>query len=87
MEFGRNKFAFIFPIVLDKKRILEDGPWSINGDHLVLKKVPLNLAFNEVDFSTTTFCVRILGLPRYLIFYDSAKRIASRIGRVVEVDK
>ncbi|PON38183.1 hypothetical protein PanWU01x14_314760 [Parasponia andersonii] len=87
MKLNRNKFGFIFPSTVDKKRVLERGPWAINGDHLVLINTPPNISLHEIDFSTTTFWVRILGLPRELISDKNARKIATKLVKAVDVDK
>ncbi|PON88154.1 hypothetical protein TorRG33x02_159830 [Trema orientale] len=79
-ELERIKLIFLFPLYLDKKRVLECGPWSINREHLILKDVPSSISIQEVDFSTTTFWVRIIGLPRDAISESNVQLITTKIG-------
>ncbi|KAK9997661.1 hypothetical protein SO802_022347 [Lithocarpus litseifolius] len=59
----RNVFLFSFNHEADVKRAWDRRPWSIKGEHLILKKFRADLSFNEVDFSTTVFWVQVHGLP------------------------
>lgn len=52
-----------------------------------MKEVPPDLPVKEVDFSTTTFWVRMFGLPKDFISLENGKIIAGRIGRLLEMDK
>ncbi|PON85591.1 hypothetical protein TorRG33x02_185930 [Trema orientale] len=85
-ELERNKFSIVFPSALDKKHIMNKGPWSINRELIVLKDVPLSLTIREVNLSSTLFWVRITGLSRDSISESHIRFIAAKIGRLVEID-
>ncbi|PON77746.1 hypothetical protein PanWU01x14_025020 [Parasponia andersonii] len=63
----------------------EDRGQCINREHLIPKNVPPNLAVNDIDFSTTSFWVRILGLLRDLITVENSEKIAAQIGKLIEI--
>jgi len=59
---------------------------SIRGSHLILKKWSLELTWQEIDFSLSSFWVQVHSLPRLWQFEDNLKAIGRKLGAVLEVD-
>jgi len=51
VDLRENVFLFKFAYEEDNKRILELGPWNIEGFPLILKQWQNNLAIKDTDFS------------------------------------
>ncbi|KAH7528312.1 hypothetical protein FEM48_Zijuj05G0059400 [Ziziphus jujuba var. spinosa] len=79
-------FLFEFEHNEDRKKVLQRGPWNINGSHLVLKKWDFEKTFEEANFKSTAFWVQIHGLPLLYITKENALKIGERIGKVLKVD-
>lgn len=62
-------------------------PWTINGSHLVLKEWSLDKALNEIDFSQSSFWVRVQSLPLQYMSIVNLKRIGELIGLINEVQE
>lgn len=52
-KLGPNKFAFIFPSIKEKNKVLSRGPWSIKDYHQILKEIPVDISPREIDLSST----------------------------------
>jgi hypothetical protein len=50
-----NSYLFKFTSEVDKLKILNSGPWNIDGHHLILKHWSRDFLTNKLHFSTTTF--------------------------------
>ncbi|KAK7850905.1 hypothetical protein CFP56_043502 [Quercus suber] len=75
VDLKENIFLFKFACEGDKKRILELGPWNIEGFPLVLKQWHRNMSIEDMDFSSIPLWVQ-----------DNAKEIGALVGEVLEVD-
>ncbi|KAL0001056.1 hypothetical protein SO802_014837 [Lithocarpus litseifolius] len=82
----RNVFLFSFNHEADVRRAWDRRPWSIKGEHLILKKFRADLSFNEVDFSTTVFWVQVHGLPLNRQSKENIFKIGGFLGRTLDVD-
>ena len=70
----------------DRRRILELGPWNIEGYPLILKHWNQNQTAEDVDFSSLHIWVQIHGLPIEYMSKENAEDISALVGKVVEVD-
>lgn len=71
----------------DAEKVLEEGPWSINGSHLNLKTWSLEQRPGEVNLRIVEYWVQIQRLALYQISISRAMLIDEQLGRVIEVDK
>ncbi|KAL1197466.1 hypothetical protein V5N11_012045 [Cardamine amara subsp. amara] len=65
----------------DTKKVLEKGPWNVDGVIWVLKQYPLDLDISDNDeFSVACFWVKAEGLPLYYYtLKDYKKKIAKKL--------
>ncbi|KAJ4840727.1 hypothetical protein Tsubulata_026272 [Turnera subulata] len=85
-EVSRNTFLFSFEDAKDWQRALKGGPWTLNGNHLVLKEWPPGTPLANIDFSTSDFWVHIHGLIPEQMDAKNAECIAAVMGTFLELD-
>ncbi|KAK2991236.1 hypothetical protein RJ640_023817 [Escallonia rubra] len=87
MQFHQhNIYSITFSHEWDRNRILASRPWSVMSSHVVVRDWPPHLNLEEIDFSKSTFWIRVLGLPPNMMTKQNAEKIGSKIGRVSEID-
>ena len=86
IDLKENIFLFKFAIKGDRRRILELGPWNIEGYPLILKHWNKKQTAEDVDFSSLQIWVQIHGLPIEYMSKENAEKIGALVGKVVEVD-
>ncbi|GMY19488.1 reverse transcriptase [Fagus crenata] len=86
MDFVQNLFMFLFEAEGDRRRILEQGPWSIDGNLLSLKPCKLDRLIRKVDFSRGTFWVQVHNLPPLWLNKENAEKIGARIGKLLDTE-
>ncbi|KAK3433867.1 hypothetical protein EUGRSUZ_D01145 [Eucalyptus grandis] len=72
-------------IAVEKRRVIETGPWSFVNNLLVLLEGDPDDPEHCYEFTHNAFWVHILGLPRARINEDSIQNIASKLGKVEQV--
>lgn len=53
----KNIFMFSFKHEADVRRAWDRRPWTVKGEHLVLKRFSPDISVSEVDFSFTEFWI------------------------------
>ena len=86
VDLKENIFLFKFACEGDKKRILELGPWNIEGFPLILKQWHQNMLVDYMDFSSIPLWVQIHGLPIEYMLKENSEEIGALVGEVLEVD-
>ena len=86
VDLKENIFVFKFACEGDKKRILELGPWNIEGFPLILKQWHHNMSVDDLDFSSIPLWVQIHGLPIEYMSKENVEEISALVGEVLEVD-
>ncbi|CAA7061103.1 unnamed protein product [Microthlaspi erraticum] len=74
---GGDTFLFEFRQKDDKERVLETGPYYVNGVIIVIKD--LNSS-DVIDFTVASFFVMVVFLPRYLCTEDFLPTLQSLVG-------
>lgn len=57
LDWGKNTFVFTFQSEADLCRVICEGPWSVMGHTLVLRKWNSSKDLKEIDFSFSPFWV------------------------------
>ena len=83
---GENLFLFHFLAEGDRRKVMELGPWSIDGWHLILKPLSPHQSIEEIEFTTTTFLVQVHNLPSLNVSKENAQRIGKMIGKLKDFD-
>lgn len=84
-EMGENKFLFTFHQAPGKCKALEDGPWNLSDELLVMANVD-SKALDEIEFNEVPCWVRILNLPLGMMNRSTAEALGNEIGVFVEAD-
>ena len=85
-EMSGNLYAISFADKLSMETALEEGPWSVMGCCLNLKRWEVDQAIQEVSFSKVTFWIQIHKLPLELLTEQNARKIGSVLGELVSVE-
>ncbi|CAA7019867.1 unnamed protein product [Microthlaspi erraticum] len=74
-----NIILFEFEHKSDKKNVIMDGPWNVDGIIIVLKQCPQNISMSDIDFSATSFWVKVIGLPYFQYTQADAVKIVNKL--------
>lgn len=83
---GDNCFLFTFSQAAAKRRALEDGPWMLSNEVLVVSDFDRTKSLDEIDFSFIPIWVHVARLPMGLMYKATAEVIGDEIGEFMEVD-
>lgn len=82
----KNIFMFSFKHEADVRRAWDRRPWTVKGEHLVLKRFSPDISVSEVDFSFTEFWIQIHGFPLNRRSKENVLKIGSMAGRALDTD-
>ncbi|CAN6937849.1 unnamed protein product [Brassica oleracea var. botrytis] len=74
-----NIILFEFEEKRDKKKVVKDGPWNVDGIILVLKECSQDISMADNDFSVACFWVKVTGLPYFNYTVAEAEKIGKRL--------
>ncbi|KAK9279540.1 hypothetical protein L1049_013219 [Liquidambar formosana] len=63
VDLGKNLFLFQFYYPLDRRRVLDTGPWSFDKSLVLLKEVEGDVQPSELVIDKATFWVQVDNLP------------------------
>ncbi|KAI7979736.1 hypothetical protein LOK49_Contig262G00003 [Camellia lanceoleosa] len=81
-----NLFLFTFEDDEDRQWVLEEAPWSVMGNLMVLNPVEIGSPVSQMDFTWSPFWVQIHGLPVEKMTRTNGETIGKRLGRLLRVD-
>ena len=85
-EMGENRFLFMFHQEAEKRKALENGPWTFGKEHLVMEDFDPRKTLDEYVFETVPIWVRIFNVPLGMMCKEMGEDLADEIGELVEVD-
>jgi len=83
---GENKFLFNFLQSTGKKKALEEGPWNLSKELLVVRDLDERKSLDELEFNFIPIWVQISGLPLGMMNVDTAEVIGDEIGEFLGAD-
>lgn len=83
---GENKFLFTFHQATGKKKALDEGPWNLSKELLVVTDLDESKTLDELEFSFTPIWVQVLQLPLGMMNSETAEAIGDEIGEFMDVD-
>lgn len=85
-ELGDNCFLFTFLQASGKRRALDDGPWMISKELLMVSDFDGSKSLDEVNFSSVQIWIRIERLPMGSMNKVVAQTLGDEIGSFMETD-
>lgn len=86
IDLSPNTFLFNFPNFEIPNRILDEAPWNILEQALILKKWHPQISMHEVEFSHTPYWVQMHGFPLEFFSKDNIVKTGRKLGEVLEVE-
>ena len=86
MTLEKGLFQFKFALESQLRWVINNGPWSFDGNILVLCRWEIGMTASSVTFPVLSIWIQIWGLPFDLLSKEVGREIESGMGRVVEVD-
>ncbi|KAF7133101.1 hypothetical protein RHSIM_Rhsim09G0068100 [Rhododendron simsii] len=83
VPWDNNVFLFPFEDIEDRNSVLQEGPWSIMNNLLVLKQIQDGMGIAEMDFSRCPFWIQIHGLPIEKMTRANAEIIGNRFEKLL----
>jgi len=83
---GENKFLITFLQESGKRRALDEGPWMISKELMVMADVDRSKTLDEIMFVSVPIWVRIMNLPLGLMNKDVGITIGKEVGEYMMVD-
>ena len=83
---GENKFLITFLQESGKRRALDEGPWMISKELMVMADVDRSKTLDEIMFVSIPIWVRIMNLPLGLMNKDVRVTIGKEVGEYMMVD-
>uniref|UniRef100_K3ZNG2 CCHC-type domain-containing protein n=1 Tax=Setaria italica TaxID=4555 RepID=K3ZNG2_SETIT len=85
-DLGDNCFLLTFSQATAKRRALEEGPWMISNEALVIADFDGTKSLDEIIFSFIPIWIRVARLPMGLMNKATAEVIGDEFGKFLEVD-
>ncbi|KAL7184403.1 hypothetical protein ACSBR2_026540 [Camellia fascicularis] len=81
-----NLFLFTFEDAEDRRWVLQEAPWSIMGNLMILQPLQKGTPVTDLEFLWSPFWVQVHGLPPEKLTKANGELIGNRIGRLIRVE-
>ncbi|OMO55831.1 hypothetical protein COLO4_35857 [Corchorus olitorius] len=85
-ELGKNLYGLSFRIKKGTDFALNNGPWSIIGHHLILKRWDITKAVKEFEFNEIQLWIQVHNLPFVMQTLTNARKIGGTIGKIIDIE-
>lgn len=85
-EFSTNLYIFYFFHEKDRRRVLDDGPWTYEQNLLVLRKLEHGESPFNMDLTKAEFWVQIHKLPQKLSSMKMVEALGAHFGQFIKAD-
>lgn len=79
-------FLFRFENDEDRRNIIQESPWSVMNNMLVLVPLTDGIVVSELSFNTSSFWIQIHGLPVEKLNRTNAEIIVKRLGKLLALE-
>ncbi|KAI8007871.1 Uncharacterized protein LOK49_LG07G01649 [Camellia lanceoleosa] len=83
---GDNLFVFVFGHVLDKRRVLLNGPWTFDKHLLMLGEMDPNVQPSDIQLTSVQFWVHVCNLPLILMNKEVGQIVGNSVGQFIDMD-
>lgn len=83
-DLGDNFFLFTFSQAVGKRKALEEGPWMVSHELLVVTDFDGSKTLDEIEFASIPIWVRVANLPMGLMNRSTAEAIGGEVGTMEE---
>ncbi|KAL5554915.1 hypothetical protein UlMin_037151 [Ulmus minor] len=82
---GEKKFILRFASEVDQRRIISNGPWSIENS-LIALEIPQGLGdYTKMNFNRISFCVQLHNVPIFSMTKEMGAVLGSMLGEFEEI--
>ncbi|KAH7863670.1 hypothetical protein Vadar_020526 [Vaccinium darrowii] len=85
-EWNNNVFLFRFENEEDRKNIIQEGPWSVMNNILVLIPLVDGMVVSELKFNICPFWIQIHGLPVEKLNRTNGEFIGKHLGNLLALE-
>lgn len=85
-DLGDNFFLFTFGQAAGKQKALEEGPWMVSHELLVVANFDGSKTLDEIEFASIPIWVRVANLPMGLMNRSTAQAIGDEVGKFLEME-
>ncbi|CAN6268705.1 unnamed protein product [Urochloa humidicola] len=85
-DLGGNFFLFTFHQSSGKRKALDDGPWVIEKDLMVVADFDGSQTLDEINFTSIPIWIRVEKLPLGMMDRVTGEAIGDTVGEFLEVD-
>ncbi|XP_028090831.1 uncharacterized protein LOC114291039 [Camellia sinensis] len=83
---GDNLFVFVFGHVVDKRRVLLNGPWTFDKHLLMLGEMDPNVQPFDIQLTSVHFWVHVCNLPLILMNKEVGQIVGNSVGQFLDMD-
>ena len=83
---GENKFLITFLQDSGKRKALDEGPWMISKELVVVADIDRRKSLDEIEFVSVPIWIRIMNLPFGLMNKEAGMTFGKEIGEFMLVD-
>lgn len=85
-DLGENNFLFTFHQIAGKRKALEDGPWMIAKDLMVVADFDGSQTLDEIEFTKIPIWIRVFKLPLGMMDRITGEATGDSVGEFMDVD-
>lgn len=85
-EIENNMFIIQFFHWRDKEKVLNGRPWCFDQNLLILQELDSSVQPSDIVLNTSPFWVRIYNMPFDCRTVDNVRRLAGKLGEVLEIE-
>jgi hypothetical protein len=83
---GENKFLFTFDQASGKKKALEEGPWNLSKELIIVADMDQTKTLDEIEFVHVPIWFQVSKLPLGMMNFSTAEAIGDEISCFIEAD-